>query len=317
MISVFKSNQPLTAMLFPLIIVGFALTFYFSNQTTDSMDFGLWGVVGTLDKTIVILISCVILTFNAYALNSVFNKNDFLEKNTYVIGLIYLIGCFTMSIFENPGLILFHFFDILSFRQLFFIKQNEDARKPIFNGSLLLALGLTFFPHAFPVVLFPFFTLIVIRPFVWREYMLSVLGLMTPLTYVYFYYFMYNEPNQLVNFFWNNDFVLNWSIQSFTVFATWIVLLLISFVVINSKIKRSGLRFKRLIMLSWISVLLLVLSEFVHFFNQKEYLTISQVGTTILIGTGISLTRFSIIFNLALYFLILFGIYIQLGLKLF
>lgn len=317
MIAIFKSNQPLTAILFPVLVVGFAIAYYFSGTTPEIADFGLWGFVVSPNKDLYLLISVLILSFNAYSLNSIFNNNDFLERNTYIIGLIYLIGCFIMPVFENPGLLLFHFFDILSFKQLFLIKQNEDARKHIFNGSLLLALGLTFFPHAFPVVLFPFFTLLVIRPVVWREYALIFLGLVVPFIYVYFYHLLYKDSSELVKLFWDNDFAINWSLQSFTLFTTWIFLLIISFFVISSKIQRSGLRFKRLITLSWISILLLILSEFVHFFNQKEYLMISQVGTAILVATGISLSRFPIIFNLALYFLLLFGIYIQLGLELF
>jgi len=317
MISIFKSNQPLVTVLFPVLVIGYAMAYYFSGSSSEIADFGLWGFKQEFNKELYLLISVLIISFNAYSLNTIFNNNDFLERNTYVVGLIYIVGCVTMPVFENPGMLLFHFFDILSFKQLFYIKQNEDARKHIFNGSLLLAVGLTFFPHAFPVVLFPFFTLIVIRPFVWREMALIFLGLAVPFIYVYFYHTLYKDSSELIKLFWDNDFALNWSLRSLILFVTWLFLLLISFFIINNKIQRSGLRFKRLITLSWISIFLLVLSEFVHFFNQKEYLMISQVATTIIVAVGVSLTRFSMIFSLALYFLLLYGIYIQLGLKLF
>lgn len=307
----------MTAVLFPVLVVGFAVAYYFSGSSPEIADFGLWGFQQDFNKELYLLISVLIISFNAYSLNNIFNSNDFLERNTYIVGLIYIVGCVTMPVFENPGMLLFHFFDILSFKQLFYIRQNEDARKHIFNGSLLLAVGLTFFPHAFPVILFPFFTLIVIRPFVWRETALVLLGLAVPFVYVYFYHTLNKDSSELIKLFWDNDFALNWSLRSLLIFATWVFLLLISFFVVNSKIQRSGLRFKRLITLSWISIMLLVLSEFVHFFNQKDYLMISQVGTTILVSVGISLTRFTMIFNLALFFLLLYGIYIQLGLKLF
>lgn len=317
MIRVFKSNQPLVAIFFPLFALIIALVYYFSGQEMSPVNLGLWGEKHVIGKAWLVTIIAIVLAYNAYSINKIFNGNDFLERNTYVVGLIYIIGCITIPVFENPGIILFHFFDILSFRQLFFVKQNEDARKYIFNGSFLLAIGITFFPHAFPVLLFPFFTLMVIRPFVWREYALIFLGFGTTFVYAVFYYYFFGTRAELLGFFWQSDLGINWSVVNLIQFLTWALLLLISFFIINSKIRRSGLRFKRLITLAWISVFLLIVSEFVHFFNQKDYLMISQVGTTILVATGISLTRISILFNLALYFLILFGIYIQIGITIF
>ena len=222
-----------------------------------------------------------------------------------------------MPVWENPGLVLFHFFDIQSFRQLFYIKQNEDARRSIFNGSFLLACGLTFFPHAFPVILFPFISLVVIRPFVWREYVLAFLGLSIPAIYSWIYLSFAMHNTNLERFFWDKAHALNWSWDSLLVFLSWTLLLLLSFFIINKRTTRSGLRLKRLIILSWISVLLLISSEFVHFFNQKEYLMISQAGTAILVGIGLSLARFYTLYHFIFYALILVAVLSHLGISLF
>jgi hypothetical protein len=311
MIAIFKSNQPLTAVLFPVLVLVFGLAYFISGSVQEVSDFGLFGTAASLDRTVGILITSLVLAFNAYMLNTLFNQNDFLERNTYVIGLIYLIGCFVMPIYENPDLVLFHFFDILSFRQLFNIRQNEDARRYIFNGSLLLGIGLLFFPHAFPVLLFPFFTLLIIRPFVWREYFLALIGLLIPFSYLLFYNHFFLKTTDVLSLFWKNDFEFNLKWMSLTLFLTWTFLLVFSFFVLNRKVKRSGVRFKRLIMLSWVSIFLLIISEIIHFLNQKEYLMISQVGTTIIVGGGISISRFPFVYNTILYFLLFLGVLIQ------
>jgi hypothetical protein len=317
MISLFKSNQPLVAILFPLIAACYGVLAIFGPGGDLLVDLGLWGTFALSSDWMFIFTFTLIIAFNAFSLNSLFNQNDFLERNTYVVGLIYIIGGFVMPIWENPGLILFHFFDIQSFRQLFHIKQNEDARKSIFNGAFLLACGLTFFPHAFPVVLFPFISLLVIRPFVWREYALSLVGLAIPALYGWAYLTLILKDAKLERFFWDQAHALSWSWEALAVFLSWMVLLVTSFLVIQKRTARSGLRLKRLIILSWISVFLLIASEFVHFFNQKEYVMISQAGTAILVGIGLSLARHYFIYHFILYALIVLAGLFQLGIKLF
>jgi hypothetical protein len=317
MISLFKSNQPLVAILFPVMAAVYAVLALVGPSTESIADLGLWGTYPMESNWLFVSLFSAIIAFNAYALNNLFNQNEFLERNTYVVGFVYLVGCFVMPVWENPGLVIFHFFDIQSFRQLFHIRQNEDARRSIFNGSFLLACGLTFFPHAFPVVLFPFISLIVIRPVVWREYALALLGLAIPALYSWVYHIVFLHEANLERFFWSKAHALNWSWESLIVFASWVFLLLLTFVVINKRTARSGLRLKRLIALSWISVILLISSEFVHFFNQKEYLMISQAGTAILVGIGISLARYYVLFNWILYGLLILAALLQLGINLF
>ncbi len=316
MIRLFKSNQPLAVLLFPVLAMVMSGVFLMYQEIPQELDLGVWGNYPSPDIIWLTVISAVIVSFNAYLINNTFNSNDFLERNTYVVGFIYIVGCFTISIVDNPGVLLFHFFDILSIRQLFFVRQNDDAKRAIFNGALLLGIGLSFFPHAFPLLLFPFFTLIVIRPFVWREYALIFLAYVGVLAYIITYEHYYPSGN-FIHHFWEQNSGFSWSLISLIQFSVWVLLLLVSFFVINKKIIRSGLRFKRLITLSWISVLLLIFSEFIHFLNIKEYVMISQVGTTFLVATGISLARVPAVYNILLYFLLLFAIYIQVGLKFF
>lgn len=273
MIKIFKNNIVISYLFLILLIASYhLLNFQFKIYSYQSyIDLGLWGRFLNVSN-ISIFLSGFVLFCNAFLFNYIFNKNEFIEKNTYVSGLLYVVFMsFFHSFFAIDGLLISHFFMLLMLLQIYRLHQNMDARKIIFNTSFLAGMASTFHPPL--VVLLPFFWFMiwVLRPFVIREIVLSILGFASPLIYgaVYQYYFQHTIAlkllDQYVNYAQNQ---LDFLITS----VLFLLLFLLSLWSLSAKMSKSSIRLKKLIRVQWWLMLLCVgigLYDFI-FFQQIE-----------------------------------------------
>lgn len=122
---------------------------------------------------------------NALLLNGIYNRNGFQEKNTYLPALLYVVfQSFFHSFYFLTGLGIATTLLILAFWQLLKLDQNTDGRKAVFNASILLGVSATFYPLLLVSIPFLFGMIWILRPFVFRESALAIIGFVTPLIYV-------------------------------------------------------------------------------------------------------------------------------------
>jgi hypothetical protein len=257
MFRLFAGNQPLVLALLPILsIANLVMAYYFPVFTEfKSYETNLWGVL-VQDNFNWFLggLSAGLIVLNGILINITFNRHEFFARNTYLPALVYVIFAtlFPMSTIFN-GEALAQTFLILMIMQLFQLKQNEDGRAACFNSSFFLALASTLNPIYF--LLFPFLWLGIlrIRPFVFREYALTIAGVVVPflsLLYVHPDFYQLSEKDLPLLEYTQLEGRL-----FLVAYLATAILLLVSFRFVLSRFPTSNIRYKRLF--SLISVLLI------------------------------------------------------------
>lgn len=184
MIRLFLDNRVWVLLLLPLVLSLYLLASLFGYNDPFGLNSSSISIVAPLLYKLPsahITAHFVMLLINAIALNWIFNSYEFLEKNTFIISLLYII--FT-SFFHNWGdpswLFVAHLSCIFGFGVLFSIKPQQQAKKQAFNAGFLFGIGL-FFETSFAVLL-PIFLILftLIRGFQLREIMLLLIGYCLP-----------------------------------------------------------------------------------------------------------------------------------------
>jgi hypothetical protein len=143
----------------------------------------------------------IVVVLTGFLYNYIANEQEFLPKRTYLPGLFY---CVLMSssplLLQCHPLIFANLFITLMLNALVNTYRQNTAFNGVFQGGFFLGIASLFY---FPVVLlFPLLlvSLLVLRPFIWREWLIIIIGFIFPYIYVVTYYFW----NDSLNFFWED-----------------------------------------------------------------------------------------------------------------
>lgn len=273
MIRLFLGNQLLVLLFLPFIVVGFAVLNYFTNyfEVLPVLDLGLWGKHSFYAVNLLYVLTGLLVFINAVLANYLFNKNDFHDRNTYIISLFYIVLIsFFHSAYQLDGILIAHFFLIIALFQMFRLENNSDGRKWCFNTGLFLGIAGTFHPPF--LVILPFIWIMIsrIRPFVFREFLLATLGFILPLIYV-FVYISFNK-----NLIWSE--FINIKVSSthnnlvfWIMVAFFSVLAFVSLITISYKTNKSSLRFKKLIAILRLLMMVSILLGLIEFSGWRHF----------------------------------------------
>ena len=251
-----------------------------------------------------------LLLINAVLLNAVFNSYEFLDKNTYVISLIYVVltPMFVPLYQFNPVLIA-HFFFIASLGILFQLKQNTDGKITIFNAGILLSLSILLLPFLIILIPIMLMMIVIIRSFNWREFFICLMGIVVPFIYYFSYLFL------------TDQFLFTWKLPSwqmhnylsalelYPVVAIYIILLFISLLSLSARMLKSSLRLKKQIqMLGLIFTILFILgcADF-YFSGSLFYFSLAIIPLTFFLTYAFLSKRSGIPANIFFYIALLYS----------
>lgn len=198
------------------------------------------------------LFAMTLIVFSGILLNATINKEEFFEKHTFLPAFTYVM---VMSVFSEYHLlhpiILANFFVILAIRRLFHIRRAADARRMIFDSGFFLGISVLFYEYYLGFYLLAWGTLSVLRPFVWREHALGLIGLIIPLVFLFFYHFITDSiPQFLLSIYPKDQYSVNFFSQLWYSTGVGIgvafILLVLGGKAFFGRQKRSSLRFKRI-----------------------------------------------------------------------
>jgi hypothetical protein len=189
-----KSNNASALLLLPFIAVliwsfGFFPALPFQVKHTMPLYQLVAGLLVNL-PWLEVVIACLLLVMQAFLLNYIVNENEILSKQTYLPALFYIL---LMS--NNNDMLVLHpllfanFFMLFAISKLLSSYRKDKAFSQSFDAGILISIATLFY---FPYLLFfPLLGvgLIVIRPFNWREWVISFLGVLTPYLFVFTFYF--------------------------------------------------------------------------------------------------------------------------------
>lgn len=135
---------------------------------------------GNITPSMNVFITLILTIFQAFLLNKLINYYNFLGRSNFLIALMYmtLVSLFLPFLVLSPTLIC-NFITIWMLTKLFNIYKQADVKGLMFDLGMIVGIGsLIYFPF---IVLFflLWISLIVFRPFIWREWVTPLLGLAT------------------------------------------------------------------------------------------------------------------------------------------
>ena len=285
LIKLFLGNKTFVLLLLPIYLLTYQLLNYFFGfySIDHSVQVGLWPFTLNVGYFWSVFAASSLVFINAIGLNLVVNRNNFYDRNTYIVALLYIVfmSLFHSSYFLNPILLLHSIF-ILILHQLFDFNKQEDIRKNVFNAFLFFGIGITVSPSIGFVIPLFIIAVMVIRPFSWKEVFPSIVGIIIPFIYYFSISYISDSSYDFSQLFINSQLPKKdfW----FIVIATFIFILLCFFAVIIKARKTKIQTSKQ------IRSLVVLLTTFLAFsiyqilsFQQIEFLSLVFLPLSILL----------------------------------
>ena len=213
LIRFFKSNQPAALFAVPVLVSALWISsFFHTNIPTISGAMPLYQLLLYLLElingnipTVHLLIGIALTSFQAIYLGQICNKFDVLYKKSYLPALLYAILISSVpSFLSMTPMLVANTILLLLIEKIFSIYKHESALHVVFDAGFLVALAsLVYFPLIAIFVLL-ILGLLILRPFVWREWVAGITGTALPY-FILSVYFFWN--GQLGNF-WTKEIPL-------------------------------------------------------------------------------------------------------------
>jgi hypothetical protein len=311
MIRLFLENRVGALLVLPFfvgfyVLLNIQFPYY---QMSVQTNLGFWSDLFSGSFWLNSLLGGLFILINAISLNWIFNSHEFLDRNSYIVSLLYVVTMsFYHSFYSIDGLLLAQTFIILMLSQFFQLKQNVDGRRNVFNGFFFAGVAATF--HPFVIFSFPILIamVLIIRPFVFREFFLAIAGFCIPLLYafVYLWYFD-NQLNFKIlenssNFQLQTDFII-----TLVLFG---ILLALGTFSLRNRMQKSSVRLKKQIQIVWL--LIFVAFSFglidVIYFHQIERFSLLLIPLSMLLTYSFLHKSYGIISSLVFYLAIIYSV---------
>jgi hypothetical protein len=304
----FLDNRVGVLLLLPAVLALYLISYMLGFTSSFGPALEVQQLVPYLAKmpTANVLAHFLMLLLNAVALNWVFNSREFLEKNTFIVSLNYLIF---MSFFHTWGtpswLLVAQLFCILGFGLFFGIKPQQNAKKPAFNAAFTFGISVFFEPsfvYLLPVLLLMF---IVIRGFYFRELLLLVIGFLLPLGGLLSFEWLTFQQSHFSFLPIVHYYAPNW--QDLTILGLILLTLLFSLLGLRARLHKASLKLKKQ------TQILTVFTFFILALGLAAFFFIGQIGLLSLVILPFSyyfsyaLLSSSLGISSHLFFYILFG----------
>lgn len=241
-------------------------------------------------------VTSLFLVATALLLNFWCDRYGVLYEKSWLPMLIYLLLMSSAACQLSPHPIIFsNFFLMVALIRISQSYRKDEGIAILFDSGFLMSIGtLFYFPSwlMFPVV---WVSLIVLRPYVWREWVSSLLGFLTPFVLISAGYFWFDQLGVLIYekiFFPTQDLVFEFNSQKpefLQLSGLLILILLLSYL----KVLASGwpvntiLAKNLVVVLSWMSLLGLtsfILSPIFRF----EYFGLAAIPASIYVANYFS-----------------------------
>ncbi len=126
----------------------------------------------------------------AFLLNYIIYQHHILTKKSWLPALMFVVlsACTPGLLWLNPQLIA-GFFLLGALHLLLATYRTDKAFGPVFNSGILIGIAALFYLPSIVFLLFALVATILLRPFIWREWVILILGSTVAPIYAGVYYF--------------------------------------------------------------------------------------------------------------------------------
>ena len=215
-IRLFKDSHPASYVIVPVFILAFlAVSWqgpgdYVVQNPMPLYDLVL-GLVLSLPEWITGLIVYIILLSQVFHLNSLIGKHEVFYKNSFLPALFFM-----MFLVMIPQFMTFHpvliINSILLFilDKLFKIYKNPSPLTMAFDACFLIGLATLIYLPAISFFLLFVFSILILKTFSWRDWMVGLTGFLLPFFFAFVYYFWVDGLDEMKEKFFLNDITRIW-----------------------------------------------------------------------------------------------------------
>ncbi|MFN4233585.1 MAG: DUF6427 family protein [Bacteroidia bacterium] len=196
LIRIFKQSHPAPLfVLLPIIAILLWIPAFFTSEyinVRNSMPLMEFVTKPFIEFTWVLSLMALIFNLiSALIFNYIIDKLDVLEKKSNLPALLFIVLASSFTSFLN-----FHplqpaiFFLLLSLNRVLDAYQASSALSNAFDAGFFLGIAMLFYFPFFWYMPFLWTCLLIVRPFIWREYALSVIGALLPILFSVSYYYL-------------------------------------------------------------------------------------------------------------------------------
>ena len=212
-----------------------------------------------------IFVALLFTIIQGLILNKIVNTYNIIGKPTSLPALLFvtLSSLFPQFVILSPAL-LCNFLLIWIISKLLSIYQNLEVRFIMFDIGMIIALGtLIYFPF---IAMLPilWISLLTFRPFVWREWIMGLIGFFVIFFFLGVFYFWNNSLGQFYHIWlplattFNTNFYIN--IYDYLVLIPVIMILLIGIFQLQQNFLRSAIQIRKAFQVFFFSVYFCILS---------------------------------------------------------
>jgi hypothetical protein len=210
-IRLFKESHPATYIIVPAFILVF-LTFswqgageYVVQNPMPLYDLML-SLVLFLPEWLTGLIVYIILISQVFHLNYVIGKHEVFYRNSYLPALFYMIFVVMIPLFMtfHPVLIINSIL-IFVLDKLFKIYKNVSPLNVAFDVCFLIGVATLIYLPAISFFLLFAFSILILKTFSWRDWMVGITGLLLPFFFAFVYYFWNDGIEEMKSKFFLDD----------------------------------------------------------------------------------------------------------------
>lgn len=205
MIAGFLRNNHLGAILFiPLLAAALWLpTLIHTHLPTEYEAMPLFSFINRYVSEVPYLdtaIAVTLITVSGFLLNSIVIQHQITAKDHYLTATLYImLMSSSKSFLTLHPLIFSNLALILSLQSVFLMHRKETAFSNAFDAGFCISIASLFYLPS--ILFFPLLALafLYMRPFIWREWVIALFGLIVPYLFALVYYF------------WNDDLLYLWN----------------------------------------------------------------------------------------------------------
>lgn len=281
-LKIFQSSQPLVLLLLPIVMLFFWFSgFLYPNLASIEHTSPLFQLIEPANPFLNKALAFFIILITGIQLNSSINGTDFFDKNMYLPALLYVVFMSGVPQFQQlHPIVVSNFFWVLAYRRFLNIYGQVPCKSELFDASLFILIGAAFnYPSGVFLILLPWIVLGIFRPFVLNEYLMPLLALVLVGIYIVAFEYFFNVVLFDFSIIFkitsgsSIDVKMNWT--HYALYSFLLILLLLSIFHLRNKVTRSTIRYRKLINVLGMFVLLvfaIILIEQWHFTNDTVIL---------------------------------------------
>lgn len=273
-VGIFKSNQGIVNVFTViLLIVLWGINEFYGTQldVVNGLSVGnFW---------IDFFLGILLVAFQAIFLTMIVNEYKLTNDTTHLPSL-FLILLYSIELFENGfnQILLSNTLTLIALYQLFKLYNVKTKITYLFNAGILIGIATLLYPPNIVYFLFIWIVLIYIATPVWRDFVVSLIGFVLPITYFLVYSFVTEDLytwNALIEKlpFYSIDY-LGFNFWEKLLILILALLLLVAGVGLLKVMQRSVTRTRRML---WVIVIYGLIAIATMLFNRFDYLVSIQM----------------------------------------